>query len=84
MFHKLNKKGDFSCINFSCGYYNMHSTSEFVVVKDVEDALNLALGVVNELGLNKFEYTYIRPTYDYYGQGNLLLYVMKMRMMSII
>ena len=49
----------------------MHSTSEFVVVKDVEDSLNLALGVVNELGLNKFGYTYIRPTYDYYGQGNL-------------
>jgi hypothetical protein len=68
---QIKQKGDFSCINFSCGYYNMHSTSEFVVVKDVEDALKLAIGVVNELGLNKFGYTYIKPTYDYYGQGSL-------------
>jgi putative aminopeptidase FrvX len=68
---QIKMKGDFSCINFSCGYYNMHTSSEFVVVKDVEDAFNLAVGVVKELGNTKYEYTYVRPTYDYYGQGNL-------------
>jgi hypothetical protein len=68
---QIKQKGDFSCINFSCGYYNMHTSSEFVVVKDVEDAFNLAVGVVKELGNVKYEYTYVRPTYDYYSQGSL-------------
>ena len=68
---QIKQKGDFSCINFSCGYYNMHTSSEFVVVKDVEDAFNLAVGVVKELGNVKYEYTYVRPTYDYYSQGTL-------------
>ena len=68
---QIKIKGDFSCINFSCGYYNMHTSSEFVVVKDVEDAFNLAVGVVKELGNVKYEYTYVRPTYDYFGQSNL-------------
>lgn len=68
---QIKQKGDFSCINFSCGYYNMHTSSEFVVVKDVEDAFNLAVSVVEELGNNKFEYTYVRPTYESYSQGTL-------------
>ena len=68
---QIKQKGDFSCINFSCGYYNMHTSNEFVVVKDVEDAFNLAMGVVEELGNNKYEYTYVRPTYESYSQGTL-------------
>jgi hypothetical protein len=40
-------------------------------VKDVEDAFNLAVGVVKELGNVKYEYTHVRPTYDYYSQGSL-------------
>jgi len=68
---QIKIKGDFSCINFSCGYYNMHTSSEFVVVKDVEDAFNLAVGVVKELGNVKYKYSYVRPTYDYYSQGSL-------------
>ncbi len=68
---QIKIKGDFSCINFSCGYYNMHTSSEFVVVKDVEDSFNLALRVVEKLGNEKYEYTYVRPTNNYYGQGTL-------------
>jgi hypothetical protein len=58
---QIKQKGDFSCINFSCGYYNMHTSSEFVVVKDVEDAFNLAVNVVKELGNTKYDYTYVKP-----------------------
>jgi putative aminopeptidase FrvX len=68
---QIKQKGDFSCINFSCGYYNMHTANEFVVVKDVEDAFNLALNVVNELGFEKYDYTYVKPNYSNYGQGSL-------------
>jgi len=68
---QIKMKGDFSCINFSCGYYNMHTTSEFVVIDDVSKSLNLAIKVVDELGNEKYPYTYIRPTNDYYSQGLL-------------
>lgn len=65
---QIKMKGDFSCINFSCGYYNMHSSSEFVVVKDVEDSFNLALNIVKELGYKKYGFIYRKTDY---GQYNL-------------
>ena len=68
---QIKRKGDFSCINFSCGYYNMHTANEFVVVKDVEDAFNMAVNVVDTLGLKKYEYTYEVPNYSNYSQGSL-------------
>jgi len=68
---QIKRKGDFSCINFSCGYYNMHTANEFVVVKDVEDAFNMAVNVAKTLGLEKYEYTYEVPSYSNYTQGSL-------------
>lgn len=62
---QVKQKGDFSCINLSCGYYNMHTPNEFVVVDDVENSFNLALNIVKEFGYNKFEYVYEKPSYDY-------------------
>ena len=73
MFHKSKERVTFSCINFSCGYYNMHTANEFVVVKDVEDAFNMAVSVVKDTsGLKKYEYTYeVDQTYSNYSQGSL-------------
>ncbi len=48
---------DFSCINYSVGYYNMHSASEYVKVKDVEQAKNIALEIISYLG--NIKYTFI-------------------------
>lgn len=53
---QIKKKGDFSCINFSCGYYNMHSSEEFVVVSDVEKSIEFAKEIVFYLGLEKYKY----------------------------
>ena len=63
---QIKKKGDFSCINLSCGYYNMHTPNEFVVVKDVEDSFNLAINIVKEMGYNKFNFSYEPPSYNQY------------------
>jgi putative aminopeptidase FrvX len=68
---QVKLKGNFSCINFSCGYYNMHTANEFVVVDDVENSFNMATNLVKELGYNKFEYVYEQPSYNYFGQRNL-------------
>lgn len=60
---QLKQKADVSCINFSCGYYNMHTTSEFIVLDDVDKAITLGLSMVSEFGYEKQEYKYEVPSY---------------------
>lgn len=55
---QLKKKSDVSCINISCGYYNMHSSSEFVSIDDVNNAIEIGKKMVDTLGLKKYEYLY--------------------------
>ena len=64
---QIKRKGDFSCINFSCGYYNMHTAQEFVVVDDVERAIVFAEELVNNLGYTKYDYEYEKPNWGSYG-----------------
>ena len=58
---QIKRKGNFSCINFSCGYYNMHSTQEFVVLEDVENTFYMTKELINQLGLTKYEFEYRNP-----------------------
>jgi putative aminopeptidase FrvX len=55
---QLKKKIDVSCINMSCGYYNMHTKEEFISIDDVEHAIEAGKNMVKELGLNKHQYEY--------------------------
>lgn len=55
---QLKKKIDVSCINISCGYYNMHTPQEFISIEDVKLAIEVGKNMVNVLGLNKHEYNY--------------------------
>jgi tripeptide aminopeptidase len=41
---------DFSCVNYSVGYYNMHSKREYVSVMDVDLCLNTAIKLIESLG----------------------------------
>lgn len=68
---QVKKKADFSCINISCGYYNMHTANEFIVIEDVERAIEAGIGIVENLGYNKFEYEYEKPNFLQYGLFNL-------------
>jgi len=61
----LKKKTDVSCINISCGYYNMHSKSEFVVISDVEKSIQAGLSLAKELGNEKYTFEYKPTTYTY-------------------
>jgi len=45
---------DFSCMNFSCGYYNYHRKDEYVVVEDVENALDIGKKMIEKLGYVKY------------------------------
>jgi putative aminopeptidase FrvX len=55
---QLKKKSDVSCINMSCGYYNMHSNQEFISIEDVKNSIEIGKNMVKELGYKKYEYVY--------------------------
>jgi len=52
----MKQKSDLSCINMSCGYYNMHTANEFVCIDDVERAIVAGKNMVDSLGLKKYEF----------------------------
>lgn len=64
----IKQKSDISCLNMSCGYYNMHTKNEFVCLYDVERAITAGVNLVNDLGLKKYEFKYEpnkpSPQYD--------------------
>jgi len=60
---QLKKKVDVSCINISCGYYNMHTKDEFVSIDDVKKSIEIGKNMVFVLGLKKYEYIYKPITY---------------------
>ncbi len=47
---------DFACINISCGYYNYHRLNEYVVIDDVENALEVGKKMISSLGYMKYEF----------------------------
>lgn len=55
----IKQLSDLSCINMSCGYYNMHTANEFVCIDDVERAIQAGKNMVKDLGLKKYEFKHI-------------------------
>ena len=70
---QLKKKIDVSCINMSCGYYNMHSDQEFVSIGDVEKSILIGQNMVKELGYKKYKYEYKPIVYTQQTVMNSLL-----------
>ena len=68
---QLKQKVDVSCINISCGYYQMHTPNEFIVLDDVEKSIRTGINLVNEFGYEKQVYAYEPPVYSYGGLFNL-------------
>ena len=59
----MKQKSDLSCINMSCGYYNMHTANEFVSIYDVERSIVAGKNMVEMLGLKRYEFkTEPKPT----------------------
>jgi putative aminopeptidase FrvX len=48
--YALRGKFDFSCINFSIGYYQYHTTHEYVVVEDVINGIDMGKKMIDKLG----------------------------------
>ena len=52
----IKRTFEFSCINISAGYFNWHSTKEYVVITEVEKAIILGQKMINELGYKLYVY----------------------------
>jgi tripeptide aminopeptidase len=50
--YALRTKFDFSCINFSIGYYNYHTANEYVVIDDVFNGIDMGRKMIEKLGYN--------------------------------
>lgn len=48
--YALRGKFDFSCINFSIGYYDYHTSNEYVVVEDVFNGIEMGRKMIEDLG----------------------------------
>lgn len=48
----LMEKFNFSCLNLAAGYYNYHTSTEYVIVDDVQNAFELGLKLHQILGEN--------------------------------
>ena len=48
--YALRGKFDFSCINFSIGYYQYHTSHEYVVVEDVINGIDMGKKMIDKLG----------------------------------
>ncbi len=53
--YALRGKFNFSCINFSIGYYDYHTKNEYVVVEDVFNGIEMGRKMIEKLG-NKLHY----------------------------
>lgn len=53
--YALRSQFDFSCINFSIGYYDYHSKNEYVVIEDVINGIKIGKEMIEKLG-NNFYY----------------------------
>ena len=53
--YALKQKFDFSCINFSIGYYKYHTKHEYVVIDDVFNGIKIGKLMIESLGNNLYE-----------------------------
>ena len=57
-----------SCANVSCGYYRPHSADEYVVVRDVENCLDLFKAIIDNM-TEVYSHSYEAPVYkSYYNE----------------
>jgi len=54
--YALKDKFDFSCINFSIGYYQYHTINEYVVIDDVFNGIEMGKKMIEALGYKKHVY----------------------------
>jgi len=74
--HEISQDIGIACANMSCGYYNPHSSKEYVNVKDAVNTLDLIKELITTLGENMHkhvaEHTYGGYNYGYKSYGTTI------------
>jgi len=52
----LRQRFNFSCLNLSCGYHNWHRSDDYVVVEEVEAAVNAGEALIAALGCRSYPF----------------------------
>lgn len=52
----LRRRFGISCLNLSCGYYNWHQRDEYVVLDEVQAALNAGEALIGALGCRSYPF----------------------------
>ena len=52
--YALKNLFDFSCVNFAIGYYDYHSSQEYVVIEDVFNGIETGKKMIERLGYKKY------------------------------
>jgi len=62
--YALKNTFDFSCINFSIGYYDYHTREEYVVIEDVYNGIKTGKELIEKLGNVKYPFK-SKPRYSH-------------------
>ena len=65
--YALRGKFNFSCINFSIGYYDYHTKNEYVIVDDVYNGIDMGRKMIEQLGYK----LHFKKATPYMRQSNL-------------
>ena len=57
---------EISSVNFSCGYYNAHTTKEYVILEEMENNINEVIKLLGRTDINAEAFTY-KPVRIYSG-----------------
>lgn len=68
--NQLAQKFDFNCLNLGCGYYQQHTSGEYVVIDEVEKSLSMGIDLINFLGIHDYKRT-LSETESIYNIKNL-------------
>lgn len=52
----LRQRFSFSCLNLSCGYHNWHRSDEYLVIEEVEAAINAGEALISALGCRAYPF----------------------------
>jgi len=61
----LKKRFEFPCLNFATGYYAYHTSNEYVIIDDVENAIALGKKIVTQLGNKKYQFIHKEKDYSH-------------------
>lgn len=57
-----------SSVNISCGYYNAHTTSEYVVLEEMENSIKTTIKIMKDAIEKNVQYEYKKREYNYYSR----------------